>query len=438
MQAFCVGINFRKCPIAVREKLGLGSSFVRSGLSPYDAIARQNIAIKENCLVATCNRSEWYGVAEADLSDNVLISSFLSLQGAVDDAARGYCYVLRAQDAVVHLFKVCAGLDSMVLGETQITGQVKEAFAAAVAHGAVGPTLNRLFSRSFAVNKAVRARTKVGEGGVSIASVAVELAQKVFSSLANHRILVIGLGEMGRLLAQHLKQQGCDDLVLCNRDLGKAKNIAEAVGAATLPFEDLRSSLHKFDAIFASLSYDEGYLFGPAELKGREQSKTLLCVDISLPRVVDPALGEMDQIFLYNIDDLDLVVKSNLKRREEELKSAMLVVDEESARFAQWLASVDAQQTIRLLKSKGNSIVAAELARIEHQVAGFPVGAREIIAEMAQRVANKLLHYPIVALRDEVEQYGSAASHERLRAVYQLDAGSDVEGEESPGQRPEL
>ena len=322
-----------------------------------------------------------------------------------------HVYDLTDLDAAQHLFRVAAGLDSLVMGEPQILGQVKDAHTTANGVQAVGPVLNRLFQASFAVGKRVRTETGLASGAVSVGYAAVALARKIFGDLKGRNVLVIGAGEMGKLTAQHMKSQGVQRVTIVSRTLAHAARTAEAIGGAgAAPWEELDAVLGASDIVITATGAASPILTkAHIETAMRpRRNRPLFIIDIAMPRDVEPAAGEIEQVFLYNIDDLQATVRENMARRASEVERAEAIVGEEVGKFGAWLRSRGVIPTVVALRQKLESIRLAELERLDFKLSALPPEARELardrVDEITHLIVEKLLLMPteqLKALGDE-------------------------------------
>jgi glutamyl-tRNA reductase len=332
-------------------------------------------------------------------------------------------------DAARHLFRVAAGLDSLVVGEPQILGQVKEAYTLAGDAQFVGPFLNRLFHSSFAVGKRVRSETGLGSGAVSVSYAAVALAKKIFGALNGRTVVVIGAGEMGKLTAMHMKSQGVSHVTIVSRTMAHAARSAEAIGGANVaPWDDLDTAIGASDIVIAATG-----AAAPVLTKARietimrpRRNRPLFMIDIAMPRDVEPAAGELEQVFLYNIDDLQATVRENLARRESEVAQAERIVTEEVDRFGAWVQSRSAIPTLVALRQRFEDVRRAELDRLDFKLSALPPDARARVDEVTHLIVEKLLLTPTEQLKALRDAETTGAYTEALTRLFALaDPASD-------------
>jgi glutamyl-tRNA reductase len=438
MHLLVVGINHRTAPIELRERLDFQGR-VEAALR---ALAARGSA-REAVVLSTCNRAELYAACdevEATRSDLVkFLSEFHTIDRAV---VASHMYDLADLDVVRHLFRVAAGLDSLVVGEPQIFGQVKEAHAVAAEIQAVGPLLNRLFHSSFVVGKRVRTETGLGSGAVSISYAAVALARKIFGDLGGRSVLVVGAGEMGKLTALHMKSQGVHQVTIVSRTMAHSARTAEAIGGASAaPWEEMDAALSACDIVITATGAASPILtkaHTEAVMRPR-RNRPLFIVDIAMPRDVEPAAGEIEQVFLYNIDDLQTTVRENLARRSSEIAHAETIVGEEVDRFSAWLRSRGAIPTVVALRQRFEAIRRSELERLEFKLSALPPEARDRVDEITHLIVEKLLLAPTERLKsladaETVGTYTEALT--RLFALPDEQADAEVERTESSRSAP--
>src|SRR5215213_326103 len=352
MHLLLVGISHKTAPVELRERI----DFHTRGLDVALRELAPRLASGESVVLSTCNRAELYAASDQiDRARAELVQFIADYHGVDQRSLTAHLYELADVDAVRHLFRVAAGLDSLVVGEPQILGQVKEAYTAAADVRAVGPVLNRLFHSSFGVGKRVRTETALGSGAVSVSFAAMSLARKIFGDLEGRSVVVVGAGEMGKLTAMHMKAQGVTHVTIVSRTMAHAARTAEAIGGAlAAPWDDLDAALAGSDIVISATG-----AAAPILTKGRiegimrpRRNRALFIIDIALPRDVEPAAGELEQVFLYNIDDLQAVVAENVARRSSEIARAEAIVAEEVEKFSGWLRSRGAIPTVVALRQR--------------------------------------------------------------------------------------
>ena len=344
-EIYAFGVNFKTAPVEIREGLSCGKDEIRE-LLPYLKAAS---GVEEVCVLSTCNRVEAYIYSASEDSVNLLIESFLKLKGVED--ARKHTFLHKGERAVFHVFKVASSLDSMVVGEPQIVAQFKESFRIAKDLGTIGKILNRLFEKALRASKRVRVETGISRSAVSVSYAAVELAKKIFGDLKRARVLLVGAGEMGELAANYLKRLGCQ-IFITNRTYERALKLSQDLGGNALRFEELEDFLADMDIVIVSTGA-QNYVIRKDMLSKamkRRNYEPMFLIDISVPRNIDPECGKIDEVFLYDIDDLKEVVESNLKDRLKEAKRGEIILWDEVKKFMNWLESLKIEPAILQLK----------------------------------------------------------------------------------------
>ncbi len=427
MHLLLVGVSHRTAPVDLRERIDFSARGVGAAVASLAARATNS----EAAVVSTCNRAEIYLAAPdpAVARDDVL--DFLrEFHGVEPHEVLPHLYERQDADAARHLFRVAAGLDSLVVGEPQILGQVKEAYSTASAQQSVGPLLNKLFHSSFLAGKRVRSETSLGEGAVSVSYAAVSLARKIFGSLEGRTVAVVGAGEMGKLTALHLKAQGIKRMLICSRTMAHASALAEAIEATAVPWERMHAALAEADIVITATGAALPILVRAdvaAVMKPR-RNRPLFIIDIAMPRDVDPAAGELDEVFLYNIDDLQAIVQENLTRRAAEMARAEGIISEEVDRFSAWLRSRGAIPTVVALRQRFESIRRSELDRLQHKLSGLPPDARARVDEVTRLIIEKLLLTPTEQLKSLPDSETVAAYSDALTRLFSLASDSAANG----------
>ena len=340
-------------------------------------------------------------------------------------------YAHRGVDAVRHAFRVASSLDSMVVGEPQILGQVKEAYDLAQQEGAVGTLLGRCFTRAFAVAKRVRSETGIAEGTVSVSSIAVSLARKIFGELGGRRVMLLGAGEMGEAAARSLAGSGAR-LAVLNRSPEKAERLAEECHGEAIPYEQLTAELVRSDIVITSTSSPK-YVLTVDVMQGvtkARRMRPLFIIDIAVPRDVDPRVHDMGNVFLYDVDDLQQVAEENLRERKRSAEAAERIVEVEVAEFEAWRRSLELTPTIVALRKQFAEIVKAEIARTTPRLGELTPKQRKSLDKMASAMVNKLLHAPLTTLKKGAGQPEGGALIEATRQLFDLDEGEESEAEE--------
>jgi len=430
-----VGISHRTAPVELRERL----DFQARGLdNALQALGARNVA-SEAVIVSTCNRAELYAACEHVEQARAAIADFVGDYHGIDRATVApHVYGVTDLEAARHLFRVAAGLDSLVVGEPQILGQVKDAHTAAAAAHTSGTFLNRLFHSSFAVGKRVRTETGLGAGAVSVGFAAVSLSKKIFGDLKGRNVLVIGAGEMGKLTAIHMKSQGVHQVTIVSRTMAHAARTAEAIGGASAAsWEEMDTLLSDADIVITATGAATPILTKAhveSAMRPR-RNRPLFIIDIAMPRDVEAAAGEIEQVFLYNIDDLQATVRENLARRASEVARAEQIVSEEVDKFGQWLRSRGAIPTVVALRQRFESIRRSELDRL---ASTLPADARGRVDDITRLIVEKLLLTPTEQLKSVTDPEAVGTYSEALTRLFGLEqkpAAAEAPDEQSAERR---
>ncbi len=395
MHLLALGVNHHTAPVEIREKVAFAPEKLAQALGEVTGHG----AAHEAAILSTCNRTEVYCNLEPT-NDMRLIEWFCDHHRLQRDALQPYLYRHPDQDAVKHAFRVAAGLDSMILGEPQILGQMKDAFAEAHKAGTTGKILNRLFQQTFAVAKQVRTDTAIGASAVSVASAAVVLAKQIFDSLAQQTVLLIGAGDMIELCARHLKEQGVGHMIVANRTLERAELLAEPYGAEAISLAEIGQRLADADIVISSTASQLPILGkGAVEraLKTRKH-RPMFMVDIAVPRDIEAEVAELGDVYLYTIDDLQGVVQENRQSREAAAREAEKIIDVQVLNFMHWIRGLDAVPTIRALREQADAVRERELKRARAMLARG-ADPEKVLAQLARALTNKFTHAPTDALR---------------------------------------
>jgi glutamyl-tRNA reductase len=393
-----LGVNHNTAPIEVRERLAIPAG----RLADATRTLLHQPGIREGLILSTCNRVELVTLQE-DGSAGIDLLRFLHEYFAVPaQTIQPHLYEFREREAVRHLFRVASSLDSMVVGEPQILGQVKESYTVAREVGAVSSQLDTLLQRAFTVAKKVRTETQIGSNSVSIASVAVDLARKIFGSLEGKTVLLVGAGKMSELAARHLIQQGAAKILVANRTQSRAEKIAAEFNGTVIPFDDLYAQADRADIVITSTGapqklFDRSH--GQHFLQ-RRRNRPMFFIDIAVPRDVDPGMNEVEGCFVYDIDDLQQVAAANLADRTREAAAAETIVSREVDKYHQRLQSRDAVPAIIALQQNAEAIREAELARSAKRLAALTPEQREAVEALTRSLTAKLLHPQLTALRE--------------------------------------
>ena len=406
-----LGVNHRSAPVEIREKLAFNPERLPVALQELVRLPQ----VDEMLIVSTCNRTEFYShCAEKGI---VHVRDWLTDYHHLGDRGNGCLYQLENQLAVSHTFTVACGLDSAVLGEPQILGQMKEAYRIATEAGSTGPMLHSLFQQAFSVAKQVRTDTEIGASAVSVAYAAVNLARQIFADFAQHSALLVGAGETIELVAQHLAARGIGKVVIANRSIERARRLAQEHKGFAIELGEIPNHLAAADMVIASTASPEAIITKPmvqAALKARRR-KPMFMVDLAVPRDIDPAVSDLEDIYLYTVDDLQGVVDENLKAREEAAAHARRIIDVEVLRFTQTLKTRDAAPTIRSVRSRAEEIRDAVNAQALRMLESGRSPA-EVMDFLSRTLTNKLMHLPSISMR----RAGEEGDEELLTAARKL------------------
>jgi glutamyl-tRNA reductase len=420
MSIVLIGVNHKTAPIELRERLAISSCDLPEATHALAAVP----GVTECMILSTCNRVEILAAVNSPSTD---LTGFLYQHFGLDPALLApHLYEHRDREAVEHLFRVAASLDSMVVGEPQILGQVKEAYAVARASGTVACQLEHLLQSAFAAGKKVRSETEIGANSVSIASVAVELARKIFGSLEGRTVMLVGAGKMSELAARHLVQQGAGTILVANRTPERARCMAESFGGRVIPMEQLYETASQADIVISSTGAPHPIFrreHGQAFMS-RRRNRPMFFIDIAVPRDVDPEMGKLEGIFVYDIDDLQQVAAAHLSERSREATDAEALIAAEVERFHQRLLTVNVAPAIVALQHQAEEIRQAELKRVQARLG--PMSAEQIAAveALTRGLVNKFLHPPMQALKQAARE-NDATRLEALCETWSLPAGVD-------------
>jgi len=421
-ELFMSGLSHKTAPIAVREQLVVEEDKLREILVDLCATG----VVSEVMVLSTCNRVEVYGVADAPGEARALAFRRLGQHRGVDPTSlETLLYTKSGAEAVTHCFRVAASLDSMIIGEPQILGQVKEAFALAQGCQTVGPRLHRLWSRAFAVAKKVRTETELARYAVSVSYAAVELARKIFGSLDGKSVLLIGAGKMGELAAKHLVDQGAFPIFVANRTWRRAQEMARVLAGTPVPFDEWPGALAAVDIVITSTGAPEP-IVRKTDVEGALQtrrSRPLFFIDIGVPRDVEPGINELETVFSYDIDDLKQVVESNLRERLREAQKAEVLVEREVARFVAHGHDLEVVPTIVSLRERLEGIRRGEVAKALENLPSADLRTRQAMDALSQSIVNKILHTPIVKLRESSRSGQGRSWTEVIHELFGLGRG---------------
>ncbi len=417
-----IGVNHKVAPVEVREKL----AYTGDCENPVIAIGRIP-GCRECCFLGTCNRVEVICASDDPETTAVEIRKFLFADSGVSEKESvEYSYLHYGQEAVAHLFRVASSLDSMIVGEPQILGQLKDAYRDAAELKSVGLVLNKFINKSFSVAKRIRTETNIGSSAVSISFAAVQLAKKIFGNLANKKVMLLGAGEMAELAAEHLVGQGIAEVVVANRTLERAVKLARRFKGSAVSLDELVSELESVDILISSTGATDLVLMRDQvkPIMRRRMNSPLFLIDIAVPRDLDPKLNDLDNVYLYDIDNLKDVVEVNKSGRQKAAASAERIVQEEAIRFQDWLERIGVAPTIAELREKADTIKDAELERSINGLKDLTPKQIKSVEAMAASITNKLLHNPILYLKSNSDSVDQKSKLELIRKAFGLDSMS--------------
>ena len=412
-----LGVNHKKTPLAIREKLAL-----TDGYEEPLARLRALEGLNESYLLSTCNRVEILFTCKNPEQMRIKVLDLMFAGNVTREEVADSIYTYEDEDAVQHLFMVSSSLDSMIVGESQILGQLKEAFRHASEQKTSGLILNKLLHKSFTVAKRVRTETQIGASAVSISYAAVELGRKIFGDLKGKRVMLVGAGEMAELAAEHLVGQGIKDVVVANRTLERAMKLAARYNGRAVGLEELVEQLLHVDIIISSTGARDLILHKKevASIMRGRRNQPLFFIDIAVPRDLDPKINDLENVYLYDIDDLNNVVEMNRAQRDKEAIKARRIVEEETLKFSRWLESMEVTPTIIELRANAEAICRSELARTLPKLNGISAKEKKSIERMASSIAGKMLHHPMMYLKTDHACVDQAERIAQVRALFHL------------------
>ncbi|MBI5966463.1 MAG: glutamyl-tRNA reductase [Deltaproteobacteria bacterium] len=427
MEIVLIGLSHKTAPIEVREKFCLPRGGVKEFLGRMAGIP----GVREGLVLSTCNRTDVLTVMDCSEDGVSRIKELLAgIAGMSADQLSPYLYVRKDEEAVKHIFRVASSLDSMVLGEPQILGQVKEAYSQAVESKFSGLILNKLFHRSFFVAKRVRTETKIATQAVSVSYAAVELAKKILGDLDNKRAMLIGAGEMSELAARHLISQGVGEILVTNRTHSRAIELAQEFKGKAVPFEDFPKELKNVDIILSSTG-SAHYIIRREQLTEvirARKNRPMFFIDIAVPRDIDPKINEIDNVYVYDIDDLEGIVESNKEERKKEVQKAEEIVFQGVEAFNRWLKSLEVVPTILALRNRLEEIRQKEVEKTLSLLKNVSDEERKALDFLTNSIINKILHHPISLLKHQESRDHGKLYVEMTRKIFHLDEGEDEQG----------
>lgn len=428
MPIVVLGLSHKTAPVEVREKLSFPEA--EQGDALKELLASE--CLSEAVIVSTCNRTEIYFVCTSEEKGKEEVIKFISSNRRLPtESFQPYLYFFTERAAVYHLLRVVSSLDSMVIGEAQILGQIKDAYEIALESGATKTIFNRLFRQALEVGKLVRTETSIGEAAVSISYAAVQLAKNVFEDLSGRRAMIIGAGEMGELTVVHLLDCGVKSIYVVNRTYKRAVELAKKFGGQPFSFDQLYDCLAEADIVISSTGatgfvVTEGRV---AEVMKKRKNRPLFFIDIAVPRDVEPSVGGLYNVFLYDIDDLEQVVESNKKEREKEARKAESIIEGEVEEFFDWLSTLEVVPLLRSFRRQIEEIKEKELETFLNKMPHLSEKDKEAVKVMTHRLVNKFLHNPTLKLKEVVNEKDGYNYIEALRFLFDLTEEEECEEE---------
>lgn len=420
MHFVVIGLSHKTAPLEFRERLAFSEEKTSELLGKF----LQEEHVQEGMMVSTCNRVEVYLVSRQAREAVGVATKLLSEWGGMaEETLAGHLYVKEAGEAVSHLFRVTSGLDSMVIGEPQIGGQIKEAYAKAVSCNATGVYLHKLVHRALHVSKKIRSETGIGLHPVSVSYAAVVLAEKIFCDLSKTSALLLGAGEMSELAAKHLAARNIREIRIANRTEDKASLLAARLNATSISYDEAVVSLDRSDIVIVSTAATD-FLIHPAQVSEamkKRKNRPMFFIDISVPRNIDPAVNGLEDVYLYDIDDLQGLVGSNLKERQKEAKKAEVMIAHETELFLEDMGSIALSPTIEQLSKKFDLIRKTELEKYLTRRPGLMENEREALEACTKAMVSKILHEPIIMMKTENGREGGPKYSEILRKLFGLE-----------------
>ncbi|MFK4765022.1 glutamyl-tRNA reductase [Desulfobaculum sp. SPO524] len=430
---FLIGLNHRTAGVEIREAYALKDcNTVELGFVTPDG------RVSEALTLSTCNRVEMLVVTDESMTADDILHFWASNCGGSVPQLKPHVYIHEGLDAIKHLFTVAASLDSMVVGEPQILGQLKDAYRKSVEYGSAKVIVNRALHKAFSVAKRVRTETSIASSAVSISYAAVELAKKIFGDMSDHRAMLVGAGEMAELAATHLINGGVQEIMVANRTYHRGEELARRMNGTPIMFEEMHRKLADVDIVISSTGATEA-IIRAKDLKPvlkKRRNRPMFFIDIAVPRDIDPDVNGLDNVYLYDIDDLKEVVEENLAQRREEATKAEAIIDSETRQFDTWLESLELNPTICDLLDKGETIAMRELSKTMKRLGDVSDEEREALETLVKSLAHKLYHEPITFLKRRTQEEGAAQRFiDTTRRMFNLDGESIPENAHADRKR---
>lgn len=429
MHIVVVGLNYRTAPVEVRERFSFADTDMPQALEEL----KRTKSVLEGVIIATCNRTEIYVVVDRLNICGYFIRGFMEKWfGIPREEFTKHLYIYEEDQAIRHLFRVTCGLDSMVLGETQILGQVRNAFLRAQQEKATGKWFNMLFKQAITLSKRAHSETSIGESAVSVSYAAVELGKRVFGSFEGKRVLILGAGKMSELTAKHLSGAGAEELLFANRTFAKAQELATKFEGTPCSMQEAMQRLSEVDILISSTGA-EGYVVTSSQVAvgmKRRPDRPLFMIDIAVPRDIEPSVAELEHVFLYDIDDLEGIVESNMELRRGEAIKIETMIEHEISAFGNWLQTLGIKPVIQALKSKSTGIHESTLESLFNKLPELDERQRKVIRRLTKSIVNQMLHDPLNAIKELAAEENGPEALEWFTHVFALEQEIELLGEE--------
>lgn len=420
MHIVVVGLNYRTAPVEVRERFSFAEKDMPQALQEL----LRTKSVLEGVIIATCNRTEIYVVVDRLHMCGYFIRSFMEKWfGISREEFTKHLYMYEDEQAIRHLFRVACGLDSMVLGETQILGQVRSAFLLSQSEKATGTWFNMLFKQAVTLSKRAHSETAIGESAVSVSYAAVELGKRVFGSFSGKRVLILGAGKMSELTAKHLSGAGAEEVIVANRTFARAQELASKFSGTPCSMQEAMQRLEEVDILISSTGA-EGYVITSAQVAQsmkQRPDRPLFMIDIAVPRDIDPAISELQNVFLYDIDDLEGIVESNMEMRRGEALKIENMIEEEISSFANWLQTLGVKPVIRALQEKSSSIHESTLESLFNKLPELDERQRKVIRRLTKSIINQIMHDPINRIKELAGEENGAEALNMFTQIFSLE-----------------
>ncbi|WAA13942.1 glutamyl-tRNA reductase [Fervidibacillus halotolerans] len=424
MQLIVVGLNYKTAPVEIRERLSFQETHLEDGMLELN----DSKSILENVIISTCNRTEVYAVVEQLHTGKQEIKQFLEDWFQIrKESFEPYLYIYENDELVKHLFRVTCGLDSMILGETQILGQVKLSFLRAQKIGVTNTIFNQLFKDAVTVAKKAHSETEIADHPVSVSYAAVELAKKIFGNLSNKKVLVIGAGKMGELALKNLQSSGASDITIMNRTYETALKVAEKFAAHACTFDEFEKRLFDADIVISSTGAKDYIITKPLveKLVKLNNQKPMFFVDIAVPRDIDPRINEFSSVFLYDIDDLEGIVEANISERERAAIQIEEMVEDATLNFNKWFNTLDVVPLIASLREKAFTIQKQTMDSLEKKLPDLSEREKKVIGKHMKSIVNQLLKDPIVQIKELASKPNGEDALNCFKHIFDLKQGED-------------